>query len=209
MEDKYIEVNYTGMKNNSDSKQNQIKTLAWEIFQRKLGLRFKCNFTAEEKKKITDIPDYQQYRNEAIKIYNKRLAKKEISTHNKKYPIIKVNASGKPNWYGGARTWCFVYSKKHGNFILEGYLSEVETYLKKNYTHYFCYWSMWCHYESRGIWEFWKDSIGVFEPSKMRKTWKYTVKPYYSSGLPDEEIQEKTFTFKRLPKRWIPEFDKL
>jgi hypothetical protein len=128
-----------------------------------------------------------------------------------KYPIIKVPASGKPDWYNGARTMCFVYSRNHGNFILEGYRREVDEYLKKNYTLYFCYISMWSNGKSRGHWDFWKDSIGIFEPSKERKDWKWEIRPYSGgrSNLSSAEINKKTFRFKRLPKRWIPEFNKL
>jgi len=195
-----------------EQKNQEIEILAFDIFQEKLGLRLKPNLTFEEKKKITDIPAYQQYRDEALKVYNQRQAKKERAIFNKKYPIIKVEASGKPEWYKGARTMCFVYSKNHGNFILEGYRGEVEEYLKKYYTHYLCYISMWHHGRSRGMWYFWKKNIGIFTPSKIRKDWKYEIRPYSVSGgnnLTKEEINEKTFRFKRLPKHWIPEFDKL
>ena len=137
----------------------------------------------------------------------------EVTVNNGgKYPIIKVPANGKPDWYEGARTWCFVYSRDNGNFILEGFRGEVEAYLKKNYTHYFCYWSLWSHGQSRGHWDFWKDYVGVFEPSKSRKDWKYMIRPYsnaYGHVTPKEEIEEKTLRFKRMPKHWIQEFNKL
>ena len=130
----------------------------------------------------------------------------------KDYPVIKIPANGKPDWYEGARTWCFVYSRHNGNFILEGFRGEVEDYLKKTYTHYFCYISMWNHGQSRGHWHFWKDYVGIFTPDKHRKDWKYTIRPYsnaYGHVTPKEEIEEKTLHFKRMPKRWIPEFNKL
>ena len=129
----------------------------------------------------------------------------------KKYPIIKVPANGNPDWYEGARTWCFVYSKFHGNFILEGYRGEVEEYLKKNYTHYFCYISMWNQGHSRGHWHFWKDNVSIFEPSKHRKDWKYLIRQS-TSFKPQHEVDEimrKSIHLKRLPKRWISEFDRL
>lgn len=129
----------------------------------------------------------------------------------KKYPVIKVPSNGHPNWMEGARTLCFVYSKYNGNFILEGYRGEVEEYLKSRYTHYFCYFSMWCQGRSRGNWHFWRDSVGIFSPCKSYKEWKYVVRPY-TGGRKDvsvEESNKKSFKFKRMPKRWIPEFDKL
>jgi hypothetical protein len=135
----------------------------------------------------------------------------KIPGDKKTYPVIKVPANGNPDWFEGARTWCFVYSRDHGNFILEGYRKEVEEYLKKNYTHYFCYFSMWHQGHSRGHWHFWKNNIGIFKPSKDQKTWKYAVRPYTGGDhkLSEEELNKKTFKFKRLPKRWIPEFNKL
>jgi len=120
----------------------------------------------------------------------------------KQYPVIKVPANGKPDWYLGARTMCFVYSKYKGNFILEGYRGEVEEYLKKNYTHYFYYESMWHEGEARGHWKFWKENVIIFEPERKLKRWKYEVR---YSGDQQKELQ---LFFKRLPKRWIPEFDK-
>ena len=199
----------------NEEKKLEIEKIAWQRFQTITGLRFKRELTPEEKKSVTDLPDFQIYRDEALKIYDQKQVKKEKALFATKYPVIQVPASGKPTWLGGARSMYFVYSKNHGNFILEGYDKEVEEYLKKNYTHYFYYNSLWCAGESRGHWSFWKDSIGIFAPSKHRKDWKYTVRPYSGSmffGKPaptDEEIKRKTFRFKRLPKRWIPEFDKL
>jgi hypothetical protein len=126
-------------------------------------------------------------------------------------PIIHISANGHPDWYEGARTMCFVYTKHCGNFILEGYRGEVENYLKEHYTKYFCYVSMWHHGQSRGHWKFWKDrGVIIFEPSKHRKDWKYKIisyEPRYSYRQ-DQKIKAEIH-LKRMPKRWIPEFDKL
>jgi hypothetical protein len=131
-----------------------------------------------------------------------------------KYPIIDIPADGKPKWMGGAFALYFVYSKRNGNFILRGYSDEVEKYLKKNYTHYFFYNSLWSNGRSRGHWQFWKDGIYITAPSKHGKTWKYTVVRFKSTGRFNslEELKyqkEIRLTFKRLPKQWIPEFDQL
>lgn len=132
----------------------------------------------------------------------------------KKYPVIKVPSKGVPNWGDGARTMCFVYSKNHGNFILEGYRGEVEAYLKKNYSHYFCYFSMWHNGRSRGYWRFWRDiTVSIYEPSKVSKSWKYRVVKYRPSDGYGYRISTKRedikLEFKRMPKCWIPEFDEL
>jgi len=201
-----------------------IENLAWQVFQDRLGISFKRPLTDDEKKSITDKKDYQRYRDEATRLYMKRQAKKEKAALNKKYPIIDVPASGKSEWMGGAYTLCFVYSKYKGNFVLRGYLKEVEEYLKKNYTHYFYNLSLWYHGNNRDIWKFWKDNIGIHKPHKDSKIfkgknkWKWQVIPYGSWSYGVNSLEEKaererrekeTLWFKRMPKHWIPEFDKL
>jgi len=128
----------------------------------------------------------------------------------KKYKVIQVPSSGQHTWMGGARTLCFVYSKYHGNFILEGYHREVELFLKNNFTHYFCRFSLWHKGRERGIWYFWKEHVGIFSPSRHRKDWKYLIRRYTTgtSPLEREKIEKQSLHLKRLPKRWIPEFDR-
>lgn len=129
----------------------------------------------------------------------------------KKYPVIQVPPSGKPVWLGGARAMLFVYSRDNGNFILEGYSNEVNEYLKKNYTHYFYRYTYWCKGISRGGWKFWKDTVGIIEPSKRQKTWKYTIRLCTGgrNNVPVAKSDRSDIYLKRLPKRWIPEFNKL
>jgi len=129
-------------------------------------------------------------------------------TEKKQYPVINVPADGKSGWYNGA--WCmvFVYSKNKGNFILKGYYREVFKYLKENHTHYFYYLSMWSPKGNRGYWSFWKDCISIFSPEKSRRRTlreKFQVVKY-TKGTHDRIFEKE---FKRLPKRWIPEFNKL
>ena len=133
----------------------------------------------------------------------------------KRYPIIDVPASGERCWIKGAYSLLFVYSKYKGNFILRGYLSEVEKYLKENYTHYIYYRSMWYQGQSRGSWKFWKDHIGIFEPSKIFKSWKFQIRKYgtwrygVNNNTEEKRLEKKSLYFKRMPHRWMPEFDKL
>jgi hypothetical protein len=220
MEERKIEpLNYFGLTDPAEVERNkEIEKLAWQVFQDRLGLSFKRELTDEEKKSITEVSEYQQYVDIAIQIYNKRTAKKEKAVLNKKYPVIDVPASGKPTWMGGAYVLCFVYSKYKGNFILRGYFKEVEEYLKKNYTHYFYNMSLWHHGNNRDIWHFWKDGVGIHTPHRHSKIfkgkdrWKFQVRPY-TNWHDDEEVkkeaEEKSLWFKRMPKRWIPEFDTL
>ncbi len=198
-------------------KEQEIENLGWQLFQDKLGLKFKSSLTPEQKKKITEVPEYQEYRDMAEKVYAERLIKREKAALNKKYPVIDVPASGKSSWMGGAFTLCFVYSKYNGNFVLRGFSREVEEYLKKNYTHYFYNMSLWHQGANRDIWHFWKDNIGIHTPHRKSRIfkgndrWKFQVIPYVNWY--DEEAEkianEKILWFKRMPKRWIPEFDLL
>lgn len=191
-------------------KQKQIEEIAWQLFQMKLGLRFKRELTPDEMKSITEVDSYEYYRQEALKIYEK----KQKALLNKKYPVIDVPADGKKSWMGGAYCLCFVYSKYNGNFVLRGYIREVEEYLKKNYTHYFYNKSLWSSGFNRDIWGFWKKDVGIFRPSlrdKKRKKKKIEIRPYSSWFEDDTTTKEKdemALYFKRMPKRWIPEFDK-
>jgi hypothetical protein len=188
-------------------KKHEIEKIAWQVFLNRTGLSFKRELTPDEKKQVTDVDIYEYYREQATKIYEKR----QRGLLNKKYPVIEIPADGKRGMMGGAYCLCFVYSKYKGNFVLKGYMREVEEYLKKNYTHYFCNYSLWNLSQSRGIWYFWKKNIGIFNVSiKERKKGKKTeVRPYMDFVLTEEELEAKTFKFRRLPKRWIPEFDKL
>lgn len=195
----------------SDEKKKElvnelIEDLAWKIFQRKTGISFIRELTPEEKKSVTDVESYQQYRDEAKKMYEKKIA----ALNNKRYPVIEVPADGKTGRMGGAYCLCFVYSKYNGNFVVKGYLREVEEYLKKNHTHYFCNKSLWYDGFNRDIWDFWRDRILIYHPSirDKRKGKKIEVRPYMDY-MTEEEKDEKIFHFKRMPKRWIPEFDVL
>lgn len=123
--------------------------------------------------------------------------------------IIEVKASGNPNWYGGAYTIAFVYSNK-GNFISKGYRAEVKEYLKalhgKGYK-YFVNYTLWSRdfmgrKQHRSIWDFWKEDYSIWSPSKNcnGKSWsKWQFRKYGDV----EPIKE----FKRLPKKWIKEFE--
>jgi len=126
------------------------------------------------------------------------------------YPVIDVPSTGKPVWGGGARVLAFVYSRYAGNFVLKGYYKEVQDYLKKNYTHYFVNYSLWWKGKHRDIWGFWKKDVDIFNVSvrERKKGKKIEVRPYSGSEPDEETLKAKTFKFKRLPKRWIPEFNK-
>lgn len=186
--------------------KSEIDDIAFKLLQKRLGLKFKRELTSEEKLKIIEKPEFKVYIDDAILIFKKKFN----SLNNKKYPIIDVPSSGKKEWMGGAYSLCFVYSKYKGNFVLRGYAKEVEEYLRKNYTHYFYNITLWHQGFSRNIWKFWKDNVGIFEPDKHKskyhkRNYKFSIR-YYSDILA-ENSDNKEIILKRLPKRWIPEFD--
>lgn len=198
-------------------KEQEVRELALKIFKRTLGFTFKPDVDEAIVDKLVESKPFQEY----IKMAKKQLEKREQAlVNNKMYPVIEVPADGKKGVAGGAYCLCFVYSKYRGNFVLKGYHREVQAYLKKNYTHYFYNMSMQWMGGHRDFWGFWKESIGVHEPSRYKKgvkkeEMKFQIRPYGSwSYIVEEQEAEaerrkrETLVFKRMPKRWIPEFDK-
>lgn len=127
--------------------------------------------------------------------------------------VIEIEPDGKKGWSGGAYTLAYVYSNK-GNFLVKGYIREVEAYLKtlkqKGYK-YFVNLSL-RHTKSylrndnhRDIWKFYKDNeYSIWQPRKRDRKKKWDKWCFYSY------LEKKTIMqFKRFPNRWIPEFDEL
>lgn len=203
-----------------DNRKQEIQELALKIFQRRLDFTFKKNAEPEVIQKLVDSEPFQDYLEEATKQYEKR---EQALAVNKQYPVINIEPDGKSGMMGGAYVLAFVYSKHKGNVVVKGYLREVEEYIKKNFTHYFVNYSLWYMGSHRDIWNFWKKEIGIHEPTRSckrgkisKKDRKFVVRPYvewnYDSAEERErlhkEADEKALYFKRMPKRWIPEFDK-
>lgn len=199
--------------------EEEVRELALKIFKRKLGFMFKPNVEDSVIEELVTSEPFQHYIEEAEKQLEKR---RKAVLNNKYYPVIEVPADGIKGVAGGAYVLCFVYTKHKGNFVLKGYHREVKAYLKKNYTHYFCNMSMQWMGGTRDFWKFWKESIGIHEPRNYtrgvdREDLKFTVRPYVSWDCSDcsdadraeaeAEADAKAMKFKRMPKRWIPEFD--
>lgn len=177
-----------------------------DMFKKSIDL---FTLKGEEEKAVDSKQGYKQQIYE-IELIRKRIDELKSSSNRipSNFPVIDVPANGVPNWWEGAYTLCFVYSKYKGNFILRGWRGEVMEYLKKNYTHYFYNLSMWHSGRCRSHWSFWKNDVTIFEPSKAFKSWKYRVVKYSGSGMYERE-RMKELEFKRLPKRWIKKFDEL
>lgn len=194
-------------------RNKEIEEIAWQIFMRKMRINVVNSISPEQIDEIASDEAYDYYREQATKVW----LKKQKALKNKKYKIIEVLPDGKSGMDGGAYVLCFVYSKFKGNFVLSGYMREVKKYLEMNYTNYFCNYSLWYRGLHRDIWEFWKTSTTIHEPQKDstylkgKERWCWSVSPEYKWSETAEEKQirkENTLYFKRLPKRWIPEFDK-
>jgi hypothetical protein len=119
----------------------------------------------------------------------------------KKLPETDIKASGEKSFYGGAYVIAFIYSNR-GNFVLKGYHNEVQQELDSmNGLKYFVNFSMWASGTHRDWWQVSGKGIYIREPDKSNK-FKWTIYKY------QDKIEQK-LTFKRLPKRWIPEIEAL
>jgi len=199
-------------------REHEILELAIKIFKRNLGFSFKPDTKPEVIQKLVESEPFQNYIALATKEYDKRA---KALANNKMYPVIEVKADGKSGMAGGAWCMAFVYTKHKGNFVVKGYVREVEAYIKKNYTHYFYNLSLWHLGSHRDIWHFWKNSVNIYEPDKYKKgvkkerlifrvrprcdwSWDVSEKEYKRQNKEADKVQ---LLFKRMPKRWIPEFD--
>jgi len=205
-----------------EQREQDIRELALKIFKRRLDFTFKPDVDPAVIQKLVDSEPFQEYIEEATKQYDKRQQSLAV---NKQYRSIEIKADGKSGMMGGAYVLAFVYSKHDGNFVVKGYMREVEKYIKKHFTHYFVNYSLWYLGTHRDIWEFWKKGVGIHTPTKSSKRGKikkedrvFKVRPRcdWSWDVSKEEYKrqqkdadERQLVFKRMPKRWIPEFDNI
>lgn len=203
-----------------EQREKEIRELALKIFKRKLGFVFRPDVEDHVIDELVASEPFQEYLQEAEKQYDKRIT---ALSNNKMYPVIEVPADGRRGMMGGAYSLCFLYTKHKGNFVIKGHVREVEEYVKKNFTHYFYNLSLWYLGQHRDIWHFWKESVNIYDPDKYEKgadknRLKFRVRPRcdWRWDVSDEEYErqqkdadERQLVFKRMPKRWIPEFDNL
>ena len=199
-------------------REQAIRELSLKIFRRKLGFMFKEDVKDEVIDKLVASEPFQEYIQEATR----QLDKRDVAlTNNKMYPVIEIPADGNSGMAGGAYCLCFLYTKHKGNFVIKGYVREVEEYVKKNYTHYFYNLSLWYLGTHRDIWHFWKKDLNIYSPDKYKKgvkkenlrfrvrprcdwRWDVSTEEYEKQ---QKDAEEKQLVFKRMPKRWIPEFE--
>ena len=149
-----------------------------------------------------------------IKYFTLYLHKNNINMKDKIWNDIRIiGNSGKPKWMGGAYTIAFVYSNK-GNFILKGYGAEIREYLQnlkgKGYKYIIneTLWSTdWAGKKRfRSIWSISTSNTYISSPTPKSKSkdpdkFKWVIKRF------DDVVT--TMKFKRLPKKWVPDFDKI
>ena len=145
----------------------------------------------------------------------------------REWPVTEIIPSGIPGWDGGAFTIAFVYSNK-GNFIVKGYYKEVTNHLLKligNGYRFFVNFSL-RHTSSyriktghRDIWKIWNEML-PYDNDQNRYGLYLCMRDYRKSpyGLScykwvirknssDSERSKIIFSFKRMPNRWLPEFE--
>lgn len=119
--------------------------------------------------------------------------------------------------WGGSEpyTICFVYTQDGDNFVLKGMCDLIEAYLEnlaeeKNFL--YCK-TFWRDGQCRTHWRFEskKDGIkrSVLHTQIARTKNDYDEYGYVYRGRMRYSIKigEKGFTLRRMPKKWIPEFD--
>lgn len=116
--------------------------------------------------------------------------------------VIEVQPDGIRGMYGGAYTLAFMYSNK-GNILFKGYMREIETKLKKEYSDrkYFVVFNLYSKEYKRTIIHF-SNGKSISTPDSVRwdarpkgsKDFKYSI--FLKNG--------KRIWIKRLPKSWTP-----
>ena len=104
-------------------------------------------------------------------------------------------------------TFAFVYAEK-GNILVKGYLQEVQEYLKNFNQKYFVNYTFYRGGVHRGYWKFYKKEVVIFEPETGRFGLK-NRKKFEIRGYSNFENYEKVpvINLKRMPHKWIPEFN--
>lgn len=91
----------------------------------------------------------------------------------------------------------FVYPKNGDPVVVKGMLLQVEKYVEKTFPVSFYNISMWKNGRTRGSWQFTNDRGYVF---RRKNKWEIVLRNKDSK-------EYKEMYLKRMPHRWIPEFD--
>jgi hypothetical protein len=140
----------------------------------------------------------------------------------KKLPEIIVTDFISNSGLNDPYCFAFVYSRK-GNFLVKGMFSEVKEYIQENLTDALVKYTFFHNGKSRGYWEFVNKQEYVLSGSgrtrcKRRLVYEHDERDKYGRYpgkrkgyvvLLRGEKRSKKLYFKRLPHKWIPEFDSL
>lgn len=100
----------------------------------------------------------------------------------------------------------FVYSKCGRNCIVKGDYTLVRDYVKNNFSYALVNFTMWKDGRSRNIWRFFSDEkvyLYYFKSPATSGKKKYVLRIISRSTY----LTLKTLTFRRMPNRWIKDFD--
>ncbi len=94
----------------------------------------------------------------------------------------------------------FVYPKDSKPLVVKGMSEEVQNYVERNYPLALCRYTMWKNGQSRGGWRFTGTSRYISREGRRYKVSIYSLHPYKSRLI-------RQFTLRRVPRKWIPEFE--
>jgi len=105
----------------------------------------------------------------------------------------------KSSRFGGTQAFViyFVYPKNGEAVVVKGMSEEVEKYVKEHYPIAFYRYTMWRNGFGRGYWRF-TDRYRFISHEGRR----LRVTIYHKNG-----DLKRVFTLRRIPHKWIPEFD--
>jgi hypothetical protein len=90
----------------------------------------------------------------------------------------------------------FVYPKDQQPVVVKGMCSEVAAFVMKTYPKALCRYTYWKNGSERGGWKFTCPKMYVVEGRRRKIVTIYTA-----------DNNPRELSFRRLPKKWIPEFD--
>jgi hypothetical protein len=129
---------------------------------------------------------------------------------NIQFKVIELPNIGKENFsYYGDKGYCItrVYSNR-GNFLLKGFWGETKIFLgsliKNGYKFYYQY-SFYNSGKPRFTsTDFWNEKVIVLEPRK-----RYSTNSKNRNKFEFRKNSQTILSFKRLPNKWVPEFENL
>jgi len=92
----------------------------------------------------------------------------------------------------------FVYAPE-GNFVVKGMAPQVEEYVRKRFPICLCRYTFWQKGKSRGGWKS-SQYLQLFIEKKGKR--------YYVSMATEEGWQADVMSFRRVPHKWLPEYNK-